>query len=174
MHVDITFVLMTFIVILAVVCLSDSLVTAMLLISLLINILVMTGYDIKQHMVADPANDKSEENNSKSAPAADELSNTTAPDFMPQDIYGPHYEAWHGYQTGYSTCYNQPQLPAGVSMSERSRSVDAAGALMAQNRTRDRKAMDGYTCKDTNYYKYHYADELAHEEKKIWWNAQEY
>lgn len=172
MHINILFVTLTFVIVIAVILLADNLTTAMLIVSLLANFLVISsqfgkiskntlGLNIREWGV--PLSEQKKEIEEKSV-------------FQHEDpiIYGPSYEMWHAYQDGYTKCYDEPQAVVGVSCAEKNSGIDAANALMAQRRFRDKKCSDGWASKDANYYKHHFAGELDEVEDKPWWSRHEY
>ena len=172
MHINILFIVMTFVIIIAVVLLADNLTSAMLIVSLLANFFVISGHfnKLSKNILGIsatnwgklPAKQTAEE---VAAPVAEAPSNQNT------DLYGEDYERHHAYQDSYTGCYNEPKPVVGMSCSENSSGIDAMNAIMAQRRARDKKCMDGAASKDVNYYRYHFGSELDEAEAKPWWGA---
>jgi hypothetical protein len=85
------------------------------------------------------------------------------------NLYGAEYEKHHAYNASYTDCYTKPQPVIVESPAERDTSLDGRNCLIAQRRARDKKCMDGYISKNSDYYKYFYADELSDTENRPWW-----
>jgi hypothetical protein len=177
MGAAVLFVVMTFALMIAIILIADSLVTAMIIVSLVTNFLVISGQfnKIYKHIGGAIADEKSD-----AAPILDDSpedapSSALLEDALPNpDIYGPYYEQWHSYQDGYTSVYSPPHLAIATSCAEASNSVDTANTFMAQHRARDRKCMDGWASKNADYYAYHYGAELSDTEAKPWWGRQEW
>lgn len=177
MHFNNLFTIFTIIMLIIVVLLSDSFVTAIVLCMLLVNLLTLCSHynvididystlgNILPSKVTKIDSDKVDLNKEQPVETASdiELSKPATP-----HMYGPEYDAWQTNQTSYSECYNEPQLPLFASCAE-SGGVDARLSLLAQQRARDRKCMDGVVSKNADYYKFHFADELEQSESKPWW-----
>lgn len=184
MEVNILLVILTFVIMIAVILLADSLTTAMLIVSLLANFLVISAQFGKIHKKVTTGS---------VGPAATTLQSNMIPDGTDQvqqselfvekalpyedqetNIYGPFYDMWHSYQDTYTSAYDTPQIQVGVSAAECNYNVDEANAIMAQRRARDKKCSDGWVTKDANYYKHHYGSELSESEDKQWWGRHEW
>ena len=74
----------------------------------------------------------------------------------------------------YTGCY--PQVPYEVTGCNLGAYLpfDEANSRMAALRQRDKKTLDGYVTKNSNYYKKHFANELGEAEQKRWWGSNEY
>lgn len=165
------FFALTFIIMIAVVLLADSMLSAVLIISLLVNFLIIAS---KYGQIARNELDVSiDDIKSKKNPAVETSIDHNAPE-PPIDMYGPFYEMYHSYHTAYTDCYDAPQMAVGASCAERSNSVDAQNTLMAQRRARDKKCSDGWVTKDANYYKHHFGSELDDTENRVWWGRNEF
>lgn len=191
------FILFTFIIVVIAILMSNSLVTTMALVSIMANLLVIaTRFGKISERLAGASESKTDATGVAGAaemdsamppgPATDSEIAAGFPDIPqyrfsydvdPDDYhvapYGPFYENWRAYKTSYSTAYETPEPYIHVSCGERNYSVDSANTLMAQRRFHDKKAMDGYTVKDANYYRYHFSNELDEEEAKPWWGRHE-
>jgi hypothetical protein len=172
MHINILFIVMTFVIIIAVVLLADNLTSAMLIVSLLANFFVISGHfnKLSKNILGISAT------NWGKPPAKPIAEEVVAPVAVPADnqntnLYGEDYERYHAYQDSYTGCYNEPKPVVGMSCSENSSGIDAMNAIMAQRRARDKKCMDGVASKDVNYYRHHFGSELDEAEAKPWWGA---
>lgn len=179
MGVNILFIILTFIIIIAVILLAENLMTAMLIVSLLANFLVISAQfgKISKNILNISATGMPPKPSPKiEPPASSNVSSSGSPEQTEQDtnLYGPLYELWHEYNNAYSDCYNSPQMVVGSSCAERTYNIDEANAFMAQKRARDKKCMDGLVTRDASYYKYHYGDELDQAEERLWWGKFEH
>ncbi len=185
MHFNNLFTIFTIMILIIVVLIADSFVTAVALCMLLINILALSIHhsvvDIDYSTVIptiklsksdsitkDSTADTKVDLNKESTMSTDSIEPAVNTHPQTPHMYGPEYDVWQTNQTSYSDCYNEPQLPIAYSCSERS-GVDAKLGLLAQQRARDRKCIDGAVAKNADYYKFHFADELAQSESKPWW-----
>lgn len=161
MNLNIYLVVLTFIIILIVIQLSDNITTAVLIITLLANFLIIcsqlssiniANFSIKTENGPEetplPADDNNEEE---------------------YHMYGPAWDRFHNYQLGYTDAYEDPKFVIGTDASEATQGIDGANTLMAERRTRDKKCIDGAVTKTADYYRHHFGDELSQEEKKVWW-----
>ncbi len=179
---NIIFAIFTFVVILAVILIADSLTTAVFIISMLTNFLVISGrfgkisresVDIS---ITTPTPLKSQiDTELDQIPPLQSQIDTELP-LQPQNpqLYGHDYDKWHSHHVSYGKCYNDPQPIALHSCSENTANVDNAITLMARRRFRDAKCSDGWASKNANYYKYHYNTELKDAEQKQWWGNNEF
>lgn len=182
MHTNIIFVVLTFVIIIAVILLADNLTSAMLIVSLLANFLVISAHfgKISKNVLGMNIREWGTPLVPESRNVVEEVSKSEdkGPAITPDDqdpiIYGPSYELWHAYDTAYTKCYDEPKAVVGMSCSEQSSGIDSANALMAQQRARDKKCSDGWASKDANYYKHHFGSELDDTERKPWWSRHEY
>jgi hypothetical protein len=195
---NILFIVLTLAVVVAVILVADSLLNAMIIVSLLANFLVISAQFGKisrgslgiaaQDWGVPPRkempDDDSEEGITRRVDAyeqrlAREVARGTSsePDRTPDgsqpvDMYGPFYEMWHAYHD--TSAYPTPQHHVGVSSAEVNSGIDAAAAYMSQQRARDKRCSDGWASKNADYYAYHFGSELAQAEAKPWWGASEY
>jgi hypothetical protein len=167
-------IVLTCILVIIVIILADNLTTAMLIVSLLANFLVISSQfsKVSKNSLSIGAQDWPRPSTVAVAPGPTE----SAPEGHEEqatDIYGPFYEMWDAYKSSYTDCYDKPQVhPHGGC--NRGYDIDGANAYMAQQRSRDKKAMDGWAVKDANFYKHHYGNELDDAENKPWWSRNEY
>jgi len=157
-----------FIIIIAIILLADSSLSAALIISIMLNCLALgPDFDI---MMANLGIDIQTKKPDQAAPAA-----TVEHMITPQDwgLYGPDYTEHNAYNTSYTTAYHEPEPRVSYSGSELDYSIDAKNTIMAQKRARDKKCMDGNAVKTADYYKYHYGKELDDAENKAWWGRGE-
>ncbi len=172
-------IVLTCILIIVVIILADSLTTAMLIVSLMANFLVISSQFGKLHKGslgigidewgAPPAALQSDTTN---IPEIDPTPHDPAEDAQ-SAIYGPFYEMWDAYRA-VDGIMDKPQIHALNGLCDGGYDMDSANAHIAQQRSRDKRALDGWAVKDANYYRHHYGGELAAEENKPWWSRNEY
>lgn len=188
MKVNILFIVLTFVIILAVVMLSDCAVTAMLIIALLVNFaaLAVKSGALTDDVISIVIKDEPV-NLVKPAPMATVITVAAAeklesgPAVKPGsigaadslDIYGRAYEQWNDQRRSYTESYSDPKPHVDTSASENSYGIDAANTLLWQRRTVDKQRSDGWASKDADYFAHHYADEFDIEENKPWWGKNE-
>ncbi len=167
--------LLTVIMIIMIIIISPSPMIAVLTISLIINLLVLTRKrsTLTLGAIQQPAEGPLPSSPPQSAESPSTDASVDEPPPAPTDIYGPFYEMWHAYKDSYSSCYKRPKLLCDGPASQ-TYDIDTANAFMAQQRSRDKKAMDGWAVKDANFYKHHFGNELDDAESKPWWSRNEY
>lgn len=176
---SIVLIVLTFVVLIAIVLLADSVTSAMLLILLVVNLYV----GLCQCGALETLTDPSEVNLTKENMEPDVLDksknsdltadSTIASEQIPQpSMYGVDYDIWQANNAS-SDIYPTPQLPVFASCGEKS-GVDAQLSLLALKRARDKRCADGAAVKNADYYKFHFSDELEQTENKPWWSAAEY
>lgn len=182
------YLILTFIIVIAIILMSPDLTSAMLIVSILANVYVLTTLNYKH---------RTSKKEGLETPAK-EIAATVAP--APQQppsppaippaglrlpaLYGPAWDAYSAYKdngpTGWAGCnipggscgtvYNPSvDIPEGNVMS-----IDQATVEFARRRARDKLALEGQVLKDANFYKYHFGDELDISEKKRWWGNSEW
>ena len=164
------FIFLTFVVIVAVILLADNLMTAMLIVSLLANFLVISAQfgKISRSSLDITGRDWGE------APPLDDVlidePELPVQDESVPDMYGPYYEKWKAYQP------DPPSRPSPTmySCSERGYNVDTLTTGLGRRRARDKQCLDGRASKDANFYKYHFGGELGEAEDKRWWGRNEW
>ena len=164
---------LTFIILIIVVLMSDTLATAIFIISLLVNFFligVWSGF-LSVNTVTIDVN-----------AAANAGAKTSAPPAAPTEhlvpnqdvsIYGPSFDIWQSYNTGYTSAYASPEMAVATSCAEKSYDIDTMNALTAQKRARDKKCSDGWASKNSLYYKYYFGSELDDAEASRWWGQTE-
>ncbi len=175
---DSLLIILTCILIIIVIILADNLTTAMLIVSLLANFLVI-GVQFnkisKGSLNVGAQNWPTASNPAPQASAETVREAGSGPSEYPQEgLYGPFYEMWDAYRNSYTSCYDKPQIYVHGHGCDRGYDMDGANAYMAQQRSRDKKALDGWAVKDANFYKHHYGNELDDAENKPWWSRNEY
>lgn len=90
----------------------------------------------------------------------------TGETFIPDGFYGPEYNDYNAYKTGYGS--------VDAPMYGGTRSVDDMGMRLGIRRDRSRQCTEGMLAKDANYYKYHFGSEFADYENRPWWGRNEY
>lgn len=175
MHINLLFIIMTFVVVCAIILLSDNLTNAVLIITLLANLLVLFSQIEKRTSKLTNCADKFE---SGEQPQEEEAGEDVEEHPYSVDnnqsglMYGNMYAKHDAYNIGYINEYD-PIPVDGIDGGANS-GIDGANALMARRRARDKKCSDGWAVKDANYFKFHYADELDEAEQKRWWGNKEY
>lgn len=186
MQLGILFIILAFIVIIAVVYLSPDLVTAMLIVSLLANFLVISSQCMQMHkhitVSIDGSSDSSDNNSEPKVDLTKDLTKDTpndasndasAPEVTPPvDMYGPAYQCYDKVRQTYTV--DLPESRVLNSYSEKTNDVDVDNTIMAQKRFRAKRAMDGATVKNADFYKYYYGDELEVSEARPWWGRADY
>ena len=169
MRDTILLLVLSFIVVIAVVFLTDSIVKAALIIFLVINLAAAVAFFNRQYIDITPDNQPAEAGPDDAPGPSDTLSAVDD-----HHIYGPFYERWHGYHTDYTNCHAM-QPPNLGGCGQNARGMDTAAVELCRQRgDRDKRSIDGAVTKDANYYRYHFAEELDEEEKKPWWGRAEY
>jgi hypothetical protein len=168
---NISFVILTFVIIIVVILLSDNLTIAVLIVSLLADFLIISSYFGKiprgkhkydwtksEDFDAEPSKDGANEKD----------------DSAPSNLYEEWYPPWNSYRDSYSACYDEIKPYVNGSCAERNYNIDANNALLSQYRARDKRCSDGWASKTANFYRHHFGDELEKEEAKRWWSKYEY
>lgn len=199
MRVNTLFAVLTFIIIVIVIMMADSVVTAIVITVLLLNFLAISSYwdrlkkgyasinavgwgeapDEEENSVEDEDSKLEPDNKQKTMRVKSLLEeNIPIAENTDQDqntnLYGRDQEEYDGYINAYSTCWREAKPAVFQSCSEQDNSIDAANALMAQRRARDKRCMDGFVSKDAAFYRHHYAEELDEAENKCWWSRGEW
>lgn len=172
MHNNLLFIIFTFIILITVIFLADNLMSAMIIVSLLANFLVISSNLGK--IAQDSLNIMIQDRNEPTQIGLDEFEPKNEKNNEPLSIYEPAHEKWRAYQSSYGKYYNTPTAYVNTSTAEMDSSIDSANALIARKRARDKKCLEGLSTKDVNYYRYHYADELNETEDKVWWGRNEW
>jgi hypothetical protein len=178
------FIALTFILLIVIIFLARDMTEAVLIISVLANLLVISSHfgvlsrgliDITTRDGEAPDNNTNNNTDSNTDDTHTDTSvNSDVVAAHPDgDMYGPFYDQWAAYKGSYTTAYDAPRMAVGTG-AEQAYTVDERNALLAQQRARDRKCSDGWLTKDKYYYEYHYGSELADEEAKAWWGRHEY
>lgn len=184
------FIVMTFIVIVAIVMVSDSMTTAASLISLVASFFViaaiggkfarLTGIDMgttDSSAAKEPTADTTEDQSQSQSPSQSQSDQIAAIGSAPfgatQEalMYGADYSNMRSYVTSFPLSEARSTYLA--TPTECTKDIDTLNAQMAARRTRDKRAMDGATIKDADYYRAHFADELAYAENAPWWGRLE-
>lgn len=81
-----------------------------------------------------------------------------------RDLYLPEHYAYDKYNVAYlSDNDKRVYVPVGGV------DVNTRALELMQRRDRNKRSMIGAVCRDVNYYKYHFADELDKAEARPWW-----
>lgn len=164
-----------FIAIIAVILLADSLLTATLIISILINaflLLASAGY-IDSSII--PVKTGSSNNVSNIDPKKEsvEVAPKLATDAIFTNLYGNEWNNYDSFRMGYLD--QQPALPFSYDAPELQHTVDQKCNIQARQRgMRAKQMIDGNVSKNANFYKYHFGDELDKEEAKPWWGESDF
>jgi hypothetical protein len=160
MHVNIIFILFTFIVIVMLALLSDTLTTAVLVVSLTANFLAICAHF---RGISDEISKVFTRLTDREPAQPKQLESISYDDIAPT-IYGENYDQWNSYRAGLQD--SDAELHEG--------DIDTKNTYMARRREKNKKCSDGWAIKESNYFKHHYANELDEAEKKPWWGAAEY
>lgn len=200
MRINILFAMLTLIVVIIVIMSTDSLLTAIVIIGLLLNFLAVgsqivsnnhsylsmsvfghgkVSEDSEETSVTSVTSVTTGDNSVKdTVPLKKRLHGEEIPEITENDqntnLYGRQQEEYDSYINSYTSAYPEPKPVVFASCSERDNSIDGANAIMAQKRARDKKCIDGKIVKDVNHYRHHYAAELEESENKVWWGANEH
>lgn len=170
MTLNIYLVVLTFIVLIVVIYLAENITSAVLIISLMANFLIissqLSSIEMPTWTITSGAS------NSQIETSADTASSDDEP-IDHHHMYGPAYDEYHVNHTTYTTAYEEPKHVI-TSSSDTTNGADAANAIMAQRRARDKKCIDGAVSKTSDYYKQHFNDELERSEAKDWRSAYEW
>jgi hypothetical protein len=191
MHINSIFAAFTFIVIVAIILLTPDITTAILIVSLLANFLIIytkcgeVTVDLfaggGQGALAAKASKEPPAASATPTPAADtppgapggqDAQSAAETDWQNPNMYGKKYEMYHAYNDSFNTCYDEPK-PVVTAACDSGANADIALAFINQRRARDKKCYDGISLKDANYYGYHYSTELKEAEEKRWWGNAE-
>lgn len=178
------FIAFTFIAMIAIIILADSLGSAVAIVSLVASFFVICSIGAKMGRPADSAStsastsdgatnipaDTPADTPAESAPA--ENTDLFADSTTEESMYGSDYAQMRSYVTSYKS-------PAGTPLalktaSECVRDADTRVAQVGAQRTRDKASMDGAVLKDANYWRAWYGDELYQAEKAPWWGQAAY
>ena len=195
MYVSAAFIILTFVVVIAAILLSDTIQSAASIVGLIASFFVILTHChnlSKNTLSVGVTNEKLSSGKKRaviedldfgSCGVGDSLccgsmlpnSPTVNPQACDQNtnLYGSNYEEHQAYNTSYTDSYKQPQ-PYNVTCGDSSTGIDMANALMTQRRARDKKTSDGWASKNADYFKLHYGDELAESEGKLWWGTYDY
>lgn len=178
------FIAFTFIAMIAIIILADSLGSAVAIVSLVASFFVICSIGAKMGRPADSAGDTVDASNvdtPSGAPtdaahgqdsAGESNTDLFADSTTEESMYGSDYAQMRSYVTSYKS-------PAGTPLalktaSECVRDADTRVAQIGAQRTRDKASMDGAVVKDANYWRAWYGDELYQAEKAPWWGQAAY
>ena len=88
--------------------------------------------------------------------------------------YGPGFACWDKFRQTYTDTYKAPEPHILNSFSEKQYDIDSANVINAQRRFREKRAMDGWACKNAEYFKQFYSDELSAAESRPWFGRQDW
>ncbi len=166
---NIYFVILTFIVILVIIYLSESITTAVLVVSLLTNFLIISS-QLSSIEISGPA-----PNYGISRFTGDNEQPQSEPEDQDYHEQDPEWDQYYVNHSSYTTAYEAPKPVVAMDASESTVGVDSANVLMAQKKgSRDKKCSDGWASKTADYYRYHFNDELEKTEARDWRNQYEW
>lgn len=196
MNFEIRFIVLSFIVVIAVLILADSLASAALTVSLVASFLVLYFHFNKLHCqlaAASGVEEDKEEGLTTGREGASEMpTNNSAKslaDIREREenpythMYGAaqsKYDLFRYGMTGYPTPLpgtvfaEKDVLKVTGGPSDNVYGVDSLNVYMAQRRFRDKKMYEGIVDKNMDYYKHHFGDELSEAESRPWWGRAEY
>lgn len=167
MRLNINLVVLSFIIIIAIIFMADSMTTAVLLITLIVNFIVVC---VHLSSIENECEDSMSSQSSTMTAADIGPAVQAAHPGMQQSGYGIEHDLYSHMNEHFS-----PPTPFPItSASDGIVGVDSANVIMAQQRTRDKRAMTAAATKTANYYRHHFADELEESEAKRWWGANEF
>lgn len=173
--INILLIVVTFIVVIFIIISADSLTSAVLIVSLLANFLAISSrfgkMAKKKIVVGGSGSSELFENSAEIGTEINNIDEDAFPEY--KSIYDDNYDKWSRYKTSYTDCYDDVR-PVAVSCGELDSGIDGRNAILAQQRARDKKCIDGWASKDANYFRQHYGSELDDEEAKPWWSRGEY
>jgi len=158
------FLILIVIIIVIGIFVADSVITAVLYVSLLINIIFLLPNimsSARPTPIITPANDQQHEIPHIAPPVTTPGTKIVS---GPDAGYGNAYEKYKKFDNG--NYYSGIPKATGC--------VDDANIRIAQLRSRDRRSMDSATLKNSDYYKYHFGDELDRAESRVWWGNYDY
>ena len=169
MQLNIYFIVLTFVVVLITIILSKDTITAIMIITLIANF-IMICINLSKTVKIEKTRPDSSSSSSINDNAADDAEddNLDTP-----HIYGPEYDIYHKDVETYNTAYEDPKFALNRGVTEAFQGVDAMNTYMAQSRARDKKCLDGMVAKTSDFYKHHYSNEFELEEAKRWWGNYE-
>lgn len=184
MQVNAFFLVLTFMILVIIILVSDNLTTAVLTISLLANLFIISSQletrtltAIKCGLYDNKTKVERITPNTEIAPVDGDHEPDAHPyavegfSGQPTNLYGAKFMEYDAYKSpGMNWAAQQPDI---IDMGDNS-GIDGATALMARRRCRDKVTMDGVAVRDANYYKHHFADELEEAERKPWWGRDEF
>jgi hypothetical protein len=168
MELNIYLVILTFIIVIVIIYLAENVTTAVLIVSLLANFLLLCSQltSISKFYSIEPSEEPQKNVEVSVVEDTDETELNTG--------YGEDHDRWYADHATYTSAYEEPTPVVSTSCAESVQGGDAAAALMAQKRFRAKKSMDGAISKNADYYKHHFGGELEGEEAKPWWSQNEY
>lgn len=178
MHLNPKLIVLSFIVIIAIICIADSITTAVVIIGLIVNFIV-----ICVHLSSIESSDPIEVGPVAPAPGPpvrDAALGGDGGSMINDYICAPHNTLPSPYGADYDIyAHANEHVPDPVPFpmygaAEGTIGADAAGVIMAQRRTRDKRAMNGMASKTADYFRYNFSTELAESEAKQWWGADDY
>jgi hypothetical protein len=173
---SLNFAVLIFIVVIAVIVLTDDMTKSILIILLLVNVLTTCSKEKAFITLEKPVEPKPvvAANVVPVATNVIPVENPQPPAPSSLDLYGMFYDKWNNQRSSYTKSYNEPMPRVSTSCAERNYDVDSANTLLWQKRTHDKQRNDGWAAKSSDYFAYHYADELDIEENKRWWGRDEF
>ena len=173
--------ILSFIIIIAIISLCDDLSSAMLIVSILTNFIVLSLClkKIEKNTVADVAAYKGRDefitpDTAKPSAAANigPGASGAATNDTPQYNETPMYDQTHINAQNFKDSYFSYPSPKLCDVS--TRNIDNSNISLARSRARDRRGTDGWVTKNANYFANNYGTEFADEENKEWWGRKEY
>ena len=167
MRLNVNLVALSFVVIIIVIFMADSIASAVLIITLIVNFVAICIH------LSSIECDEPVKPSSIDIAVSDATAASIGPPVMADapSGYGAEYDTY----SHVNEFVQQPTaFPLQYGPAEGVVGGDAANVIMAQRRTRDKRAMTAAATKTAEYYKYHFADELSEAEGKRWWGANDY
>ncbi len=182
------YLLLAFIIVIAIILVNKTLADAALIMALLIYIFMFAkqverrneGLDSEKEDDLTASSVTEEDESPKMAEIADPIGDNPQPVMLHGQEFVQHYAYTDAGATGAVGCDSSGRycgtvysshvdIPHGTTVG-----VDQANVELARRRARDKQALEGQATKDVNYYRYHFAGELNESESKRWWGNNEY
>lgn len=169
-------VLMVFIVIILVICISKDLPSAVSVLALMSTFLVLCSH-LDAACTSEPleSDRKPEAQEESEAHMSEEPAMREPVTHIPAGtgIMGyPAHSEYEKYVQTYGVTH--PPMVYVHNTSELAMGMDEQAARLAQKRSRDRRSMEGAVLKDASFYAHHYANDFRESENKPWWGRSEY
>ena len=173
------YIVFAFVVVIALIYMSNSLASAMAMTGLLAYILIITNNMVNlQNNVT--VSDSSTSDKSTSNDNNDSATNSGSANILSdtkeemQADFSDDYKEYDLFRQSYTNTYEPAPARSAFSNTEKQYSVDLANTMNATRRFHEKRAMEGAVLRNADFYKYHFGDELKVAEDRPWWGRGEY